>query len=829
MTAKQIQQHCDVLALAVGWYHNAQAAELHSARVPRAPERPLAPALPFGPFTLRSKGEEPKGELRERKGARGGARWPRSAEMSGEGGNDDWAAGVDKLMRDAHTQSQLRDLLDLPDAAAHYGVQLDVFHLARIAPSVLAQVVNEPGSALPRLDSAARSAQIALSQRDGGSGEPKQMVHCRLDLWRISHPEMKPAIGSLRSRHCNALVTASGTVIRAGPTKLREHARAHECSACKQRFNLPVDPESGELEKLPESCPVGNGCFGKSFKVLPDADLIAIDHQEVKLQERVNRLQLGTTPRTITAVLEGDLVDSLQAGDDADVVGYLVKRLKSLKPNARPDVELVLRANNTRSRNPRKAAPDVPPAMKTSFEQFWSSHDECPVQARDAILKSICPQMFGMYHAKLAAALCLLGGSPGSKGGRSESHVLLIGDPGTGKSQLMSFASRLSQRSVSTTGMGSSSAGLTVTMVKDGNNQWALEAGALVLADGGLCCIDELSGLKNADRGSVLEAMEQQSLSIAKAGLVTRLSTRTSILAATNPKRPFDPIGSLSDNTGLTSPLLSRFDACVLLLDRQNKEYDERIADHILAAHTESDAVPENDESERAEALPPCDSNDARNGDCGADNTEGPGTLAHKAHWNLEELKQYFALVRDAFKPQLTPKAERMLQGYYGLQRRQCDQERTSVRMLEGLARLTQAHAKLCFRQTATTADAAVAIQLVEASLSGTRALSADVAIGNDFMRDPDAGMAEVERSIEAAILARLGYRFFASAEEHERQQELQLQQQNEQRALNPPPKRPRKEQGGDDASNQVIMLEEREYDDTNDQDDGGNEDDEFW
>lgn len=269
-----------------------------------------------------------------------------------------------------------------------------------------------------------------------------------------------------------------------------------------------------------------------------------------------------------------------------------------------------------------------------------------------------------------------------------------------------------------------------MTATKDAEGQWGLEAGALVLADGGLCCVDELTALRSADRASVLEAMEQQTLSIAKAGLVTRLSARASLLGAANPKRPFDPFKSLAENTHLPAPLLSRFDCCPLLLDRRSRGWDEAVADHILASHRQTKGQ-----------------------------LQFPSTPASNSAsfaWSLEDLRSYFALARESFQPALTERAEKVLQGYYRLQRKKAT-ERATVRMLEGLVRLSQAHAKLCFRSSAETADATVAILLVEGSSPASSALPGDIFLASEFAPDPDADVVRAVDAVEKLIASEIG------------------------------------------------------------------------
>ncbi|DBA67251.1 TPA: hypothetical protein ACH3X2_001560 [Trebouxia sp. C0005] len=283
---------------------------------------------------------------------------------------------------------------------------------------------------------------------------------------------------------------------------------------------------------------------------------------------------------------------------------------------------------------------------------------------------------------------------------RAEVHMLLVGDPGTGKSQFMQYAAKLSPRAVMSSGRGSSSAGLTVTAIKDGG-QWALEAGALVLADGGVCCIDEFDGIKEADKTSIHEVMEQQTLSVAKAGLVTSLTTRTTVFGAMNPKG--NPTDSIAEQTSLSGPLLSRFDILLPVLDAKSSDTDELVSEHILTNHQMH-------------------------------------RFADVQGWDIDTTRQYLLWVKATFNPELSSEAEEVLTGYYKLQRTAIDRTsaRTTVRMLESLVRIAQAHAKLVARDIVTQQDAVAAVSVAEAA---SKHLSSGVqfTVGAVFCDDPDA------------------------------------------------------------------------------------------
>jgi len=329
------------------------------------------------------------------------------------------------------------------------------------------------------------------------------------------------------------------------------------------------------------------------------------NYQEGKLLERPASLPPGAIPRSLTLVLEEDLVDSLSAGGALRVLGTLVHRWLPLGKGQRAILDVVLCVNSATPLDLASLTRDDEGGggqRERNFDDFWEyfKGEARPLAGRNAIVRSICPQLHSMYMPKLALACVVIGGvelkhNTGSKGGpeedegeasagikrRGDCHILLVGDPGTGKSQLMAFAALLLPGSVSTNAVSTTAAGLTCA-VSSRDGEAVLEPGALVLADRTLCCIDEFNHLGKGDKEAMHEAMEQQTVSAAKAGIVGRLYARCTIVAACNQKGQPGSGVDLTALVGLGDPLLSRFDLVLALPDKRSQAWDVRLSSLLL-------------------------------------------------------------------------------------------------------------------------------------------------------------------------------------------------------------------------------------------------------
>jgi len=508
-----------------------------------------------------------------------------------------------------------------------------------------------------------------------------QRLHVRIRALPYTLP-----LRRLRSEHIGKLVMLEGILVRTTPVKekitkaLFMHcSREHGC----HEFLWPPEGEIvGDTLEKPPVCPVCGTSTG-TFRLIPEKSTL-IDWQKIVLQERPEEVPSGQLPRSIEIVLHDDIVDLARPGDRVSVVGIVRVQPDSIsKKKAIHEIFI--------------DAIHIEVSQKILEEVVITKEDEEKIKAlardpwvRKKIIASIAPAIYGHWNIKEAIALALFGGVPKTtRDGvkiRGDIHVLIVGDPGTAKSQLLQYAARIAPRGIYTTGKGATAAGLTAAVIRDkATGEYYLEAGALVLADGGIAVIDEIDKMRDEDRVAIHEAMEQQTVSIAKAGIIAKLNARTTVLAAGNPRfGRYLSNRTLADNINLPVTILSRFDLIFILKDEPQPDEDRKLARHVLEVHREAEKI--------------------------------------KPEIDPLLLKKYISYARRYVKPKLTPEAAKLLEEFYVEMRRMSSESAEgaitiTARQLEALIRLAEAHAKMALKDKVTIEDAEAAIRLMKAFL----------------------------------------------------------------------------------------------------------------
>ncbi|KAM7408330.1 hypothetical protein PAMA_002164 [Pampus argenteus] len=418
---------------------------------------------------------------------------------------------------------------------------------------------------------------------------------------RLYNYEPLTPLRMLRASVYGRLVCVRGTVVRVSNIRPQCTRLAFRCLACSHTLSLPL--QHGKYA-TPTKCTQPD-CRSRSFAACRSSPFThTVDWQIIKVQELMGgeQREAGRIPRTVECHLTSDLCDSCVPGDTVTVTG-IVRVTNDGSSRANKDQCMFLlyidatSVSNTKGQQSKSGGPgsrgspeDRSGGEEFSLKELYAIQE---IQSQPDLLRlivhSLCPVIYGHLLVKAALALILFGGrqkhtDKNSVPVRGDPHILMVGDPGLGKSQMLQAVCNVAPRGIYVCGNSTSTAGLTVSLSRDsGSGDYALEAGALVLADQGLCCIDEFDKLGNQQQ-ALLEAMEQQSVSLAKAGIVSSLPARTSVLAAANPVGGHYNRGkTVSENLKMGSALLSRFDVVFLLLDIPDESHDRRLSEHVMA------------------------------------------------------------------------------------------------------------------------------------------------------------------------------------------------------------------------------------------------------
>lgn len=503
-----------------------------------------------------------------------------------------------------------------------------------------------------------------------------------LRIYNLADSETIP-LRQIRAEHVGKLIMLNGIITRATVVKPLLVEGFFQCVHCNEIIIVPQ--EEGRYTP-PHHCE-NPGC-GRAgpFKLL-NTESKFVDWQKITIQERPEDLPPGQMPRSVTVLLTDDLVDTVRPGDRVSCIGVLQSIPDFSKKGGGKLATFHVNMN----------ANFITPEEK-EYENLEISEEEVRQiielsqnpYVHDRIIDSIAPSIYGYRDIKESIALLLFGGVPKNLGDglkiRGESNILMIGDPGTAKSQMLRYVARLAPRSLYTSGKGTSAAGLTVAVLRDvDTGEFTLEAGALVLADRGVCAIDELDKMRKEDRSSIHEALEQRTVSIAKAGIVATLNARCSIIAAANPKLGrYVPSRTAAENINLPVTILSRFDLIWIVRDEPNAESDQIKAKHILRLHT-------------------------------------VGVAEHDPPIDMDLLRKYISYAKGNSHPKLSEAAAKRLEEFY-LEMRVAGEASDSpiaitARQLESLVRLTESHARIALRSEASVDDAEAAIRILRESL----------------------------------------------------------------------------------------------------------------
>ncbi|CAG9532155.1 unnamed protein product [Cercopithifilaria johnstoni] len=529
---------------------------------------------------------------------------------------------------------------------------------------------------------------------------------------RIRGLPVEEDIRMLRQLHLNMLIRTSGVVTVTTGMLPRLSVVKFDCGICGYLLGPFVQHQDEEVK--PTMCP---SCQSRGPFELNMENTIYHNYQRITIQESPNSVAAGRLPRSKDVVLTADLCDACKPGDEVELTGIYTNNYDGSMNSKQgfPVFSTVIYANYISKKD--KIASD---SLTDEDIQIIRQLSKDP-QIAERIFASIAPSIYGHDDIKRAIALALFRGeqkNPGEKHSiRGDINILLCGDPGTAKSQFLRYAAHAAPRAVLTTGQGASAVGLTAYVQRHPiTREWTLEAGAMVLADKGVCLIDEFDKMNDQDRTSIHEAMEQQSISISKAGIVTSLHARCTVIAAANPiGGRYDPSHTFAENVDLTEPILSRFDVLCVVRDTVDPVEDERLANFVVDSHRKHH--PNAKELKEKEKQ--------RNTQQTSQPEKDPTTGLELIPQTM--LRKYLIYARENIHPKLEQLPQDKISKFFAEIRKESlatGSVAVTVRHVESLIRLAEAHAKMHLRSYVCNEDVDIAVRVILESFINTQKAS---------------------------------------------------------------------------------------------------------